>query len=534
MPDQRVEIPARFAGYNALFFIAFVTLAAFIALATKAGDEFNIGQIFSDPYLARVIRFTLWQAALSTLLSVGLAIPTARALARQTNFPGRQTLLKLLALPLALPALVGVLAILGLWGASGWINALTGNTLTFSIFGLSGILIAHVFFNLPLATRMFLSRLERVPVENWRLASQLSMSSGSIFKLIEWPALKTGLASILALVFMLCLTSFTIVLTLGGGPASTTLEVAIYQSLRFDFDPGRAVTLALVQLAITALFLILSFRFTKTLPDMISLKTSTPRPDAHSRSARIIDASFIIATGSFVVLPLITLIADGLSADLIKLLTSQSVWNAIATSFVLALGAGTLSVLLCWSMLKAIPPQNGNQHSPFAKLVNFTSSTILVMPAIVLGSGWFILLHQYGDVFSFAPVLVIVINALMALPFVHRILAPALAESNQKHQRLITALGITGWARWRLIDYRLLKKPLMLAFAFAMALSLGDLGVIALFGSEKITTLPLLLFKSLGSYRTNDAQGLALILALCCLLVLYVAEKISRKEPRRC
>src|SRR3546814_17457526 len=47
---------------------------------------------------------------------------------------------------------------------------------------------------------------------------------------------------------MLCFTSFAVVLTLGGGPKATTLEVAVYQALRFDFDLGRAVTLALVQL----------------------------------------------------------------------------------------------------------------------------------------------------------------------------------------------------------------------------------------------------------------------------------------------
>ena len=50
---------------------------------------------------------------------------------------------------------------------------------------------------------------------------------------------------------MLCITSFTIVLTLGGGPRATTLEVAIYQALRFDFDPARAVTLTLLQIALT-------------------------------------------------------------------------------------------------------------------------------------------------------------------------------------------------------------------------------------------------------------------------------------------
>ena len=63
-----------------------------------------------------------------------------------------------------------------------------------------------------------------------------------------------GMAFIsMLLVFMLCLTSFAVVLTLGGGPKSTTLEVAIYQSLRFDFEPTRAVVLALLQLCLCLL-----------------------------------------------------------------------------------------------------------------------------------------------------------------------------------------------------------------------------------------------------------------------------------------
>ena len=42
-------------------------------------------------------------------------------------------------------------------------------------------------------------------------------------------------------------------LTLGGGPAATTLEVAIYQALRFDFDPGARGHLTLLQIALTVI-----------------------------------------------------------------------------------------------------------------------------------------------------------------------------------------------------------------------------------------------------------------------------------------
>ena len=50
----------------------------------------------------------------------------------------------------------------------------------------------------------------------------------------------------------LCATSFTLVLIFGGGPAATTLEVAIYQALRFEFDLGRAALLAAVQFTLCA------------------------------------------------------------------------------------------------------------------------------------------------------------------------------------------------------------------------------------------------------------------------------------------
>ena len=106
------------------------------------------------------------------------------------------------------------------------------------VFGLGGILLAHVFFNLPLAVRYILASLDGVPKENWRLAASLGFAGRNIFRLIEWPYIRASLPGIAALIFMLCVTSFTVVLTLGGGPQASTLEVSIYQALRFDFDPG--------------------------------------------------------------------------------------------------------------------------------------------------------------------------------------------------------------------------------------------------------------------------------------------------------
>ncbi|MER2634421.1 MAG: ABC transporter permease subunit, partial [Rhizobiaceae bacterium] len=252
MRDPRIT-----AGAVALGLIALLVGGAFFGLAMEAVR--NPQPVAVDATMLRVVRFTLWQAALSTVLSAVPAVLVARALSRCGSFPGRGLILKMFALPLALPAIVAALGVLALLGRAGYLagplSALSGETWP-GIYGLSGILVAHVFFNMPLATRFLLEALDTVPADQWRLASQLGMGGAATFRFVEWPAIRAGLPGVAGLVFMLCVTSFTVVLTLGGGPAATTVEVAIYQALRFDFDPARAVALTALQLALTAAVLL--------------------------------------------------------------------------------------------------------------------------------------------------------------------------------------------------------------------------------------------------------------------------------------
>ena len=85
------------------------------------------------------------------------------------------------------------------------------------------------------------------------MSASLGFSPLSTFRFIEWPVLARVIPGAAGLIFMLCVTSFTLVLIFGGGPAATTIEVAIYQALRFDFNPERAVSLALLQITVTTI-----------------------------------------------------------------------------------------------------------------------------------------------------------------------------------------------------------------------------------------------------------------------------------------
>jgi len=531
--DPRIPL-----GVLALAFVAILVGGALAGLLAAGAGDLSGALAAFDPYLLRVARFTLWQAALSTLLSVLPALFVARALSRHPAFPGRTLILQLFAVPLALPALVAALGVLALYGRAGYfagiLSALAGGGDWPGIYGLSGILAAHVFFNLPLATRLFLEALQTIPADQWRLASQLGMGPGAAFRLVEGPALRQALPGIAGLVFMLCITSFTIVLTLGGGPAASTLEVAIYQALRFDFDPARAVALTLLQVALTVAVVALLSRLGADMTGESNLSVAPRRYLANSTAGTALDAVLIFAALAFVAGPMAATMATGLQADLARLASEASVQKAALTSMALAFVSATLAAALSLALAmarRALALSRTGRRRFLEFLTDSGAGFVLVVPPIVIGAGWFLVLRRLGDVFAAAPVMVAAVNAVMAMPFAVRAVRPAYDAASERHERLAAQLGIAGWTRFRLIDWPALKRPLATACAFAMALSLGDLGVIALFGSDQMQTLPYLLLARMGSYRTQDAAGLALILGLVCLLLVFLADRLGKERP---
>jgi hypothetical protein len=69
-------------------------------------------------------------------------------------------------------------ACLDVWGRNGLVSLdlqALGFDVRLDVFGLQGVLLAHVFFNLPLAARLMLTHLERQPATTFRLADQLGL-----------------------------------------------------------------------------------------------------------------------------------------------------------------------------------------------------------------------------------------------------------------------------------------------------------------------------------------------------------------------
>lgn len=525
-----MSLGKRLPGLLAALFCLGVALLALCSLLHSAGTAPWLSWL-ADPYLHHVIAFSFEQAFLSTLLSVGFAVPVARALYRR-RFIGRQALLQLCAMTLVLPVLVAVFGLISVYGQQGWLEqglALVGWHLPFSIYGLQGILLAHLFFNLPLAARLLLQAFEQIPAEQRQLAAQLNMQGWYLFRWLEWPWLKRQLLPVAALIFMLCFASFAIVLTLGGGPKATTLELAIYQALSYDFEPAKAAMLALLQLVFCLSLVGISLRLNTALSGSASLRAPWQAPDQRLLP-RLADGLWILLTLLLLLPPVLAVIINGIQGHLLDALRQPALWQAALTSVSIALRAGLLAVILTLMLLWTSREWRLRAQPLPAQLLETSGMLILAMPGIVLASGWFMFFNETVGVPDSPAFIVVITNALMAIPYSLKILDMPMRDLARHYDRLCLSLDVRGWRRLQLIEYPVLRRPLFQALAFACVLSVGDLGVISLFGNDDFRTLPFYLYQQIGAYRQQQGAVTALLLLLVCFLLFTLIEKLAGKD----
>lgn len=519
-------VPGQVLGLALLLLVA-LGLGSMLMTA----GSLDLATVFKSRYLRGVVWFTVWQAMLSVLLSLALALPIARALARYRSFPGRSALLRVMELSLVLPTIVAVSGIIGVYGRQGWVTGLLNEWFPghgWHLYGLNGILLAHAFFNAPLAARVLLQSLEAVPPSRLRIASQLGLRGWWLWRSVEWPALRPVLPGLSALVFTLCFTSFAIIMTLGGGPAATTLEVAIYQALRFEFDFPQAAALAVIQLLICGGLWWLVFRQrlessllpNRQLSHAVPLKAWSGQP--------VLYAVLLFVFSLFLLLPLLAIGIRGFPA-LLALDTGASIYEqllpATGRSLLIALPAGFASVGAALMILASA----NKAKNPVLKAIPTTTGYLpLIVPPIVLGTGLFLLLRPGLGNHAQGWVLVALINSLMALPFIIQVLRGPLNSLDSHSLRVADQLGILGWYRWSWIYWPLLRRPIALGLAYGIALSMGDFGVIALFGSPSQPTLPVLLYQQLGSYQVSAAAGTGLWLLILLISIFGLLSALGR------
>ena len=109
--------------------------------------------------------------------------------------------------------------------------------------------------------------------------------------------------NIFLVIFLISTTSFAVALALGGGPRATTVELAIYQAFRFDFDLSRAALLGAVQLVIGGTAALVSLRLTLPSGFGAGLDRAIPRWDSRGLGLRAQDIAVIALACMFLLVP---------------------------------------------------------------------------------------------------------------------------------------------------------------------------------------------------------------------------------------
>ncbi len=505
---------------NALALVLAALLLALVAVPLMAVASRATGFALAPADWAAV-RFTVLQAALSALFSTLLAIPVARALARR-RFAGRSALITLMGAPFLLPAIVAVLGLLAIFGRSGIMNDL-GAMLglpKLSIYGLHGVVLAHAFLNMPLVVRMILQGWQAIPAERFRLASSLGFGPAEVARHLEGPMLRSVLPGAALVVFVICLTSFAVVLTLGGGPKATTVELAIYQAVRFDFDLGRAAMLALVQFAICGVAAVIAWVLVRPAGFGAGLDRKM-KLAAPLGWRQVVDAAVIGLAALFLLLPLFAVILRGVPG-LFELPASvlAAAWRSVAV----AVASTSVTTLVALAMAVSVA-----RRARGAAMIEAAAVVPLAASGLVLGTGLFLILQPFAPPTSLALPVTMLVNTAMSLPYVYRLLLPEARALMADYGRLADSLGLRGLPRWRWLILPRLARPLGFGAGIAAALSMGDLGVIALFAGEAQVTLPLMVKELMGSYRMEAAAGAALLLVILSFALFWICDWGGRR-----
>jgi thiamine transport system permease protein len=523
--------------FLALFF--FNPLLAILGVSLAPNGQLDLSgfaQIIGTPYYRNTLWFTTWQAALSTLLTLALALPGAYVFARY-QFPGKSLLLSLATLPFVLPTVVVAAAFMALIGQQGIVNqSLMGlfhldappiqleRTLTI-------ILIVHVFYNYSVALRIISSFWANQSPRLEEAARVLGANRWRVWWEIRLPLLRPAILAAALLVFIFTFTSFGVVLILGG-PRFATVEVEIYRQATGLFNLQIAAALSLVQIGLMFALMIVYTRLQRqTNADLQSAQIVARRPQ--TRREKI----FVGANLALMIVLLLTPLAamvlrsfegnNGLTTTYYTLLDTNArnsvlftpPIEAVGNSLRFALATTALAVVLGLITAYLLSRRGGRWLDPIFMLPLATS-------AVTLGFGFIIALGKPPLNLRTSETLIPLAHTLVAMPFVVRSVLPAVRAISPNVRGAARVLGASPGQVLRFIDLPLISRGPIVGATFAFTVSMGEFGASSFIVRPDTPTMPIVIYRLLGQPgATNYGQALAMstiLMAVCAISFILI------------
>lgn len=512
-------VPLAFIG---VFFVWPVANMIGLGFADGFG---GFAEVLSRPRTGRIIALTIGQAALATLICVGLGLPIAHVLYR-LQFRGQRLLRALIVVPFVLPTVVVGIAF----------RTLLRNTLLDGSF--VAILMALVFFNVAVVVRTVGSSWQALDPRQEEAAVALGAGPARVFATVTVWRLLPSVVSAASIVFLFCSTAFGVVLVLGGSTFST-IETEIWLLTTQFLDLRAASALSVLQLVVVAALLIVAARARGR--SVAQKRASRPRPIKRVDAAAI---TLTLLTAAALTAPIAALVARSLEVDgsfsVANYLALSStgarnalvvpVWVALGNSLLMAAAATLIAVVLglVASLLLSRTPRTARGR----RALEFVDGTLMLplgVSAVTVGFGFLITLDTPPFDLRSSAVLVPIAQALIALPLVVRTLVPVLRSIDNRMRESAAVLGASPLRVLATIDVGLARRPLLAATGFAFAVALGEFGATTFLSRADRPTLPVVIYRLIG-VPGGDNFGMALaasvVLAVVTVIVIAAVERL--------
>ncbi len=521
--------PAWVLGLVPAAFLALFFAWPLVSILSRGLSTAGLARL-SDPYTWQVVRFTLVQAVLSTVLTLCVALPGAYVTARLA-FRGRRALVVVMTVPFVLPTVVVGLAFRQVLPPS-WVGTL------------AAILVAHVFFNYAVVVRVVGGLWGQLDPRYEQAARSLGARPWRAFRTVTWPLLRPAVVAATVLVFLFTFTSFGVVLLLGG-PGSSTLEVEVYRRTAQLLDLPGAAVLAVLQLVLLGVVLLVAAR----VQARGSVRQALRAPGQHGGAVRgagrrLLLGAVLVSVAGLLVLPMAALVVGSLR---VHGAWGLSWWRALGS-----VDAGTTAYAPPWDSVR-VSLQYAVVTAVLAVLVGGLAACAvaysgraggLLGTAATLPLGTSAVTVGFGMVLAFsrAPLdlrgswwLVPLAHTLVAVPLVLAVVLPVLRSIDPRLRQVAAMLGARPARAWRTVDLPLLGRALAVGAGFAFAVSLGEFGATAFLARSGSPTLPVqiaTLLQRPGEVRYGAALALATVLMLVTVLALLLAE-LAQPAARR-
>ncbi len=490
-------------------------------------DAEALPRILGSPRTWRLVVLTVGQAIASCAVTLLVGVPVAWVIQR-FSFPGRTAVRSVATIPFVLPTVVVGAAMASMFGPRGLVD-LRGSWWP--------ILAAHLCFNLAVVLRTVGSALSAVPADLEPAARLLGASRVGAARRVVLPIIAPSIAAAGVVVFLFCLTSFGVVVILGGGRVST-IEVEIWTRATRQFDLSGAGVLCLLQLLAVVATLAVHARITEGRSG--SGTTAGARRVRPVGTEWLLVAATVLAVGMVSLLPILAVVERSMrvgsgwgfqnwaqlgSVDPgsgLQVAPWHAVLVSIATSAVATVGA----VALGSAVVRSVAARPGGMGDRLMLLPLGVSSTTIGLGLLLLvgrppvdlrGSWWLVPIGQ----------------ALVAMPLVVRVVLPAVRALPPSVVDAASLLGVDERGRWWRVQLPMLRGAFGAGAGLALVACLGEFGATAFLARGSRPTVPVaierLMSRPAGA-GFGQAMALSCVLVVICAVVVMVVDRVMGDE----